>query len=411
MTSELGRRIAFTLGALLVYRIGTYIPLPGFNASVWEQIFATHRGGALGLANAMSAGAVGRLSIFALGIVPFMTAAVLLQLTMFVSSRMRALRTGDDRARGRLVRYTYVLTVVLALMQGLGIGNGLVGVPGLVRDGNDLFVIQTAVTLAAGAVFVAWLAEQVTLRGIANGIAVILFTGVVLGLAPAVYGLLELNRAGFLSGGHIAIILVVAIAATVFVVFMELGRRRLMIQYAARQVGLTDRVAHLSLKLNNAGIVPALLASWIAAIPLLVVSVFGITPTGFWASWGNELQHGRPLFMVVYAVAIVLCTFIYTALVVDPSQAAETLGRYGGTIPGVAPGEATAEHIDDVLTRTTLLGAVYLAIICIVPELLISYLQVPFYFGGISLLVVVCTVLDIDTQVRSESAITVESGG
>lgn len=411
MRSELGRRIAFTLGALLVYRIGSYIPLPGIDPSVWARIFGANAGGVLGLFNMASGGAAGRLGVFALGITPFLTAAILLQLVMFVSSKLRALRNGGDRGRSRLVRYTLILTILLTLFQAYGVAGALEDVRALVPHPGPLFLLTTTVTLAGGSLFVVWLADQITLRGIGNGIALVLFAGVVTELPTAVDGTFELGRQGVLSTANILVVVVLAMAVIGFVVFMELGRRRLPVQYAARQVGMADSASHLTLKLNSAGVIPVLLASWIVWLPLAVAAFFASDGPGFWSSLGRELQHGRLLYVIVYALAIIVCTFIYTALVVDPSQAAENLARYGGVIPGIAPGEATAEHIDGVLSRTTLLGAIYLAAVCILPEFLISYAQVPFYFGGTALLVVVCTILDIDVQVRSEAATIVELGG
>ena len=410
MTSELGRRIAFTLGALLVYRIGSYIPLPGIDPSVWSQFFGANANGILGLFNLSSGGGIHRLAVFALGIMPCITAAMLLQLMMFVSPKLRALRYGGVVGRDRLVRYTFVLTVLLAVFQAYGIAKALEGVGGLVREPGLLFQLATTATLTAGTLFLVWLGDQITSRGVGNGIALLLTLGIIMDLPSAVAATLELGRQGVLTSGLIVAVLVVAVLVTGLVVFLELARRRLPVQFTARQVGTFEGSSHLSLKLNSAGIIPALFASWVVLLPMTIASFSG-DQSGWWAAVLRMLGPGQPLFLVVYALAIVVGTFIYTSLVIDPSRAAETLDRHGCVIPGIAPGEATAEHIDDVVSRATMLGAVYLAVVCIIPELLVSYAPVPFYFGGAALLMVVCTVLDIDGQVRSEAETRIGLGG
>ena len=407
MTSELGRRIAFTLGALLVYRFGSYIPLPGIDPSVWARFFGANADGILGLFNISAGGGVRRLAVFALGITPYLTAAILLQLATVVSSRLRRLRTGGEPGRRVLVRYAYGLTLFLAAFQAYGVASGLEGVTGLVTDPGLSFRLGASVTLAGGAMVLVWLSDQITMRGIGNGISLLLFVGIVTELPSTVAETLDLGRQGVLPGGIVIGLPVLAVAGTGLVVFMELARRRLLVQFAARQVGMVDGAAHLSLKLNSAGIIPVMLASWLLLVPLIVAAYAGGDGPGWASAIARELGPGRPLFLVLYALAIVACTFIYTALVLDPSDAADRLKRYGGVIPGIAPGEATAEHLDNVLSRTTLLGAVYLALVCLTPDILVSYAHVPFYFGGTSLLVLVCTALDVSAHVRGDAAVNV----
>lgn len=397
MSSELGRRIAFTLGALLIYRIGSIIPLPGIDLSVWAQFFSANADGILHLLS-MSGGGVSRLAIFALGIVPYVTAAIVVQLVFIVFGRMKRLRAQGEQGRQTIVSYTRYLTALMAIFQGYGIALGLEGVPNLVADPGGLFRASTAITLAGGAMFLVWLSDQITLRGIGNGIALILCVGIVIELPSVVVGTLELGRQGALSGGIILSIMVMAVAIVGFVVFMESARRRLLVEFAPRQTverKLGAQASFLSLKLNSAGLIPVLGASWLMLVPMTFASVVGDEGTGWLAAVARGFGNGQPLFLVCYALLIVLCGLIYTAMVLDPAHAAESLQRHGGAIPGVEPGEATAAHVDRVLSITTLLGAAYLALVCLIPEILISYAQVPFYFGGASLLIVVCTVLDI----------------
>jgi preprotein translocase subunit SecY len=398
MSSELGRRIAFTLGALLIYRIGSFIPLPGIDLSVWAHFFSTHADGILGLFSMSGGGGASRLAIFALGIVPYVSAAIVVQLVFIVIGRLKTLRAQGEQGRQTIVSYTRYLTLLIASFQGYGIALGLEAVPNLVAGPGTLFRVSTVVTLAGGAMFLVWLSEQITLRGLGNGIAIILCVGIVIELPSVVFGMLDLGRQGVFSSGFILLILVMAIAAVGFVVFMESARRRLLVEFAPRPTGERKpgaQASFLSLKLNSAGVIPILAASWLMLVPMTFASLVDNEGTGLLAAVARGFGNGQPLFLICYALLIVVCGLIYTAMVLDPGQAAESLQRHGGTIPGVEPGEATAAHVDRVLSITTLMGAAYLALVCLIPEILVSYAQVPFYFGGASLLIVVCTVLDI----------------
>jgi preprotein translocase subunit SecY len=347
-----------------------------------------------------SGGSAGRLAIFALGILPYVSAAVLVQLVLIVFGRMRRLRAQGEQGRQTVVAYTRYLTVAITVVQSYGIAVGLEGIPNLIASPGWLFRVSTIVTLVGGALFLVWLNEQITLRGIGNGIALILCVGVVTELPAAVVATLELGRQGVLSTGIILLSIGVAIAVIGFVVFMESARRRLLVEFSPPRAGEPQARApasYLSLKLNGAGaVVPVLGASWLMLVPLTLVNYAGNPEAGSLAAWiKGAFTDGQPLFLICYALLIVVCVFIYTAMVLDPAQAAESLQLHGGAIQGVEPGEATAAHVDRVLSITTLVGAAYLGLVCLIPEIFVSYAQVPFYFGGASLLIVVCTVLDI----------------
>jgi preprotein translocase subunit SecY len=395
MNLELARRIAFTLGALLVYRLGSYIPLPGVSPAVWDQMFQAQEGGGLiGMLNAVSGGALARLSVFSLVIVPYVSAAILVQLARFLVPRLRALQHAGEAGRRAIERSTLALTVLIAAFQSYGIAGGLEGVPNLVPEPGPWFRLTTLLTLTAGTLFVTWLAWQITARGVGNGIALILCLGVVLQLPQGILATLELGRRDLLSGNLIAGLALLSVALTALVVAMEKARR-------CEPVVFPDprrAPGRLSFKLNGAGVMPALIAAWVLALPLVAVALFAPDAAGF----GRAFTHGAPLYMLTYAIVIVFCVYLYTAFVLDPAETAERLRHLGGAIPQVAPGEATAEHLDGVLSRVTLIGAGYFVVICLIPELLISWAQVPFYLGGTSLLVLVCTVLDLETEVRGQ---------
>ena len=394
MTPELTRRIWFTLGALLVFRLGTFIPLPGIEPSVWEQIFRSQSGGILGTLNTISGGGIHRLAIFALGLVPYVSAAVLIQLLPIISKRLRALRTQGERGRRKIDLYTLVLTAVLAILQAYGVAIGLEGVGGgLVADPGWLFRTTTVLTLTGGVMALVWLSEWITARGLGNGVTLILFVGFVAEVPAGIAGMLELGRQGVLSSGMILALLGSAIALTALVVAVERGRRRLPVQAAGRE---RDPPASLSFKVNNAGIIPAVLASWVLLLPTAIV--FLVAP-----AWQGQLQG--PLVTIVYAALIVACTFFYTAFLIDPDAAAETLKKHSALIPGIFPGEPTAEHIDGVVTRLTVIGALYLALLYLVPAVLVAIAPVPFYFGGASLLIVVCAILDLEDHIRGFASV------
>ena len=394
MNPELARRIAFTLGALLVYRIGSHIPLPGVNPAVWDQIFQNQQGGLLGLSNALSGGLLARLSVFSLVIVPYVSAAIMVQLASFFVPRLRALHHGGERGRRAIDRWTLALTVLIATFQSYGIADGLQGVSDLVVEPGPAFRLMTVLTLTAGTLFVTWLCWQISERGVGNGIALILCLGIVAQLPQAIAATFELGRQGLLPGNLIVGLALLSVALVVLVVTVEKARRCEPVAFS----GPGRAPAQLSFKLNGAGVIPALIAAWVLALPLAAVALFAPDAAGF----GRAFTHGAPLYLLTYAIVIVFCVYLYTAFVLDPAEAAEKLQRLGGAIPDVAPGAATADHLDAVLSRITLIGAGYFVMICLIPELLISWAQVPFYFGGTSLLVLVCTVLDLETEVRGQ---------
>jgi preprotein translocase subunit SecY len=395
MSEEFIRRIAITLGVLLLYRLGTYIPLPGINPTIWDDIYRTQAGAGLGSLNVLAGGGIHRLAIFALNIVPYVSAAIILQLAMLVSQRLRALARQGEQGRATIVRRTRYLTAGLAALQAWGIAEGLQGVDGVVANPGPLFTLSTVITLTGGTLVLVWLSEQITLNGIGNGIALLLFSGIVAELPAAVAQALELGRRGMLSSNALIGLFVLVVVVTGAVVFMELARRRISTRYAAREGAqpVTERGAELSLKLNGAGVVPLLLASWFLQVPLAFASFIGLqNPT-----W---LAAERPLYLILYAALIILCAYLYTAFVLDPEEAAATLKRTGGSIVGIAPGEPTIEHLDQIVSRTTAIGAAYLTLIALLPEIVIRVAAVPFYFGGTVLLTVVCTALDLNAQVR-----------
>jgi preprotein translocase subunit SecY len=406
MSRELARRIAITLGALLVYRIGTYIPLPGIDVSVWMQIFGAKAGGILGLFNMSSGGGVRRLAVFTLGIAPYVFAAVLLQLVAIGSSRLRALSRQGDRGGRKIVAYTRSLTVALAVFQAYGIAVALEGVDRLVADPGLLFRLTTVITLTAGTMLLVWLSEQITARGIGNGIALILAVGFVVELPAAVAAAFAHVRQGTLSLDMIVAASILAAVITAVIAFVEGARRRILIEYPKREIGgrmVESRSVPLPLKLNNAGVIPTILATWFIFLPVAAAS-FALGPGPGWRhAILDQLGHGRPMFMIIYGALIVAFTLFYTAFLLDPENASETLKKHGGAVRGIAPGEPTATYIDTVLSRITLVGAVYLALVFIIPELLIVYFGVPFYLGGASLLIVVCAIMDIGAQVKQEA--------
>jgi preprotein translocase subunit SecY len=406
MSLELGRRVAFTLGALLVFRVGTYIPLPGIDISVWSQFFSAKAGGILGLFDVSAGGSVGRLAIFALGIVPYVTAAFLLQIVAIGSSKLNALRLQGDLGRRKIIAYTRALTIALTAFQAYGVAVALEGVNRLVIDPGLLFRLTTVLTLTAGTLFLVWLSEQITARGIGNGIALILAVGFVAGLPAAAAAAFDASRQGSLSPNVIVLAAILAAAITALIAFMEGARRKIPVDYPKREIGghtVEGVTGQLPFKLNNAGLIPTILAGWCIFLPVAALSL----ALGPGQGWGhailNQFNHGRPLFMFVYCALIVVFTLFYTAFLIDPETASDTLKRHGGAVRGIDPGEPTASYIDYVLARVTLVGAIYLAFVFILPELLIVYFGVPFYLGGASLLVVVCAIMDIGTQVKQET--------
>src|SRR6187200_2147905 len=401
---ELKKRIWFTLGALLVYRFGTYIPLPGIDPVAWDQIFKTQAGGILGMFNMFSGGGIHRMAIFALNIMPYISASIIIQLMTTVSPTLEQLKKEGEQGRKVINQYTRYLTVVLAAFQAYGIAIGLEGQASVVTDPGWFFRISTVITLTGGTMFLMWLGEQITSRGIGNGSSLIIFAGIVAAFPSAVANTLELGRQGQISTGLILTVIVMSLAVVGFIVFMERAQRRLLITYPKRQQGnrmYEGQTSFLPLKLNTSGVIPPIFASSLLLLPTTVASFQSSADgTGIISTLTTYLGHGRPAYMFMYAALIVFFAFFYTAIVFNPTETADNLKKQNGFIPGIRPGERTAEYIDYVLSRITVLGAIYLGIVCLIPEILISYASVPFYFGGTSLLIVVSVTMDTVAQVQ-----------
>ncbi|MBU3731359.1 MAG: preprotein translocase subunit SecY [Beijerinckiaceae bacterium] len=401
---ELKKRIWFTLGALLIYRLGTYIPIPGINIDALAEIFKQQQGGVLGLFNMFSGGAVGRLAIFALNIMPYISASIIIQLLTSVVPSLEALKKEGESGRKIINQYTRYLTVVLATFQAYGIAAGLQSSGNVVTEPGPFFLLSTTITLVGGTMFLMWLGEQITQRGIGNGSSLIIFAGIVAELPSALAGTLELGRQGAISAALIIGITIMIVAVIAFIVFMERAQRRLLINYPKRQVGnrvYEGQTSFLPLKLNTSGVIPPIFASSLLLLPTTIAGFSAANdPTGWLATVSAYLAHGRPLFMFLYAALIIFFAFFYTAIVFNPTETADNLKKHGGFIPGIRPGERTAQYIDKVLSRITVLGAAYLVIICLLPEVLVSQASLPFYFGGTSLLIVVSVTMDTVAQVH-----------
>ncbi|MGV0817470.1 preprotein translocase subunit SecY [Martelella sp. FOR1707] len=401
--TDLKKRIWFTLLALLVYRLGTHIPLPGINLDAYAQAFQGQSEGILGMFNMFSGGAVQRMAIFALGIMPYISASIIVQLLTAVVPSLEALKKEGEQGRKIINQYTRYGTVVLATAQAYGIAIGLQSGNNLVTDPGWFFILSTVVTLVGGTMFLMWLGEQITSRGIGNGISLIIFSGIVAGLPAAVGNMLELSSVGSISAFVTILILVVVIAVFALIVFVERAQRRLLIQYPKRQVGnrmFQGDTSHLPLKLNTSGVIPAIFAS---SLLLLPATLAGFTSSEL-PSWATaiiaSLGHGQALYMIVYGLLIAFFAFFYTAIVFNPKETADNLKRHGGFIPGIRPGERTAEYIDYVLTRITVVGAIYLVFVCILPEILVARTGVSLALGGTSLLIIVSVTLDTVSQIQ-----------
>ncbi len=401
---ELKKRLWFTLGALLVYRLGTYIPLPGINPEALAELVKQNQSGILGLFNAFSGGAVGRMAIFALNIMPYISASIIVQILTTVSPHLEQLKKEGETGRKQINQYTRYGTVILATVQGYGLAVGLQSAGSIVTNPGWFFQLTTVITLVGGTVFLMWLGEQITARGVGNGISLIIFAGIIANLPTALAGTLELSRQGAMSAGLIVMLFFGGIAVIGFIVFMERAQRRLLVQYPKRQIGnkmFQGDSSHLPLKLNTAGVIPPIFASSLLLAPISIAQFSG----GGGPDWLNTvtalLGRGQPLFLLLYITGIVFFAFFYTSIVFNPKDTADNLKKYGGFIPGIRPGDRTAEYIDYVLTRITVIGAAYLAAICVLPELLISSAGVPFYLGGTSLLIVVSVTMDTVAQIQS----------
>jgi preprotein translocase subunit SecY len=400
---ELQSRILFTLGLLIVYRLGTYIPMPGIDPEQLARFIEQTSGGILGVFNMFAGGAVGRMAIFALGIMPYISASIIMQLMTSMVPHLEQLKKEGEQGRKKINQYTRYGTVLLATVQAYGIAVGLEG-QGLALDPGWFFRASAVITLVGGTMFLMWLGEQITARGVGNGISLIIYIGIIAELPSALAQFFELGRTGQLNAAIIVAVLIGAIAVIAGVVFIERAQRRILIQYPKRQVGMKmygGDTSHLPLKVNTAGVIPPIFASSLLLLPATVA--------GFSADGGGEIMgyvsallgRGQPLFLLLFVAMIVFFAFFYTAVVFNPDDVAENLKKHGGFVPGIRPGKRTAEYLDYVLTRLTVVGALYLAVICVLPEILISELAVPFYFGGTSLLIVVSVTMDFITQVQS----------
>ncbi len=407
--TELKKRLWFTLGALVVYRLGTYIPIPGIDPAVLSDIVQQQAGGILGIFNVFAGGALGRMTIFALNIMPYISASIMMQLMTTVSPTLEQWKKEGEAGRRKITQYTRYGTVILAALQAMGIAVGLEGMTGsnnvgAVIDPGLMFRFTTVVTLTGGTIFLMWLGEQITARGVGNGISLIIMAGIVAELPGALAGTLELGRTGALSALFIVFLIAMAVAVVMFIVFVERAQRRLLVQYPKRQVGARmfgGESSHLPLKINTAGVIPPIFASALLLLPVTALGFSGGDGTGWLADLNAYLGRGQPVYMLLYVSMIVFFAFFYTAVVFNPEDTAENLRKNGGFILGIRPGANTARHIDYVMTRLTTVGAIYLSAVCVLPELLIARYAVPFYFGGTSLLIVVNVTMDFVAQVQS----------
>jgi preprotein translocase subunit SecY len=404
---ELKKRIWFTLGALLVYRLGTYIPIPGINPIAFQQAFQSQSSGLLGMINMFAGGAIERMAIFALNIMPYISASIIMQLMQSVVPTLEQLKKEGEQGRKQINQYTRYLTVALAAFQAFGIAYSLEGqrsgAGAVVTDPGMFFRLTTVATLVGGTMFLMWLGEQITARGVGNGTSLIIMAGIVAGLPSAIAGTLELSRQGAISWPVIIILMLMMLAVVAAIVFIERAQRRLLVQYPKRQSGnrmFQGDASHLPLKLNASGVIPPIFAS---SLLLLPITIAGLSTTG--PDWLNAivaaLGRGQPLYLLTYIALIVFFAFFYTSIVLNPQETADNLRKYGGFLPGIRPGAKTAEYIDYVLTRLTVVGALYLSAVCVLPEILISNLAVPFYFGGTSLLIAVSVTMDTVAQIQS----------
>ncbi len=402
---DLRRRLVFLLLALVIYRIGAHIPVPGIDPAQLQQFFKGQEGGILGMANLMSGGALSRFTIFALGIMPYISASIILQLLTYVVPAFEQIKKEGEAGRRKITQYTRYGTLGLALFQSLGIAVALESSAGLVISPGMGFRITAVCTLTAGTMFLMWLGEQITERGLGNGISILIFAGIVAGLPSAVGGLLELVRTGAMSILVSLLIVLLVGAVTYLVVFVERGQRKILVNYARRQVGnkvYGGQSSHLPLKLNMAGVIPPIFASSIILLPATVVGWFSSGESMRWLKdIAGSLTPGQPLYVMFYAAAIIFFCFFYTALVFNSRETADNLKKSGAFIPGIRPGDQTAKYIDRILLRLTLVGAVYITSVCLLPEFLILRYNVPFYFGGTSLLIIVVVTMDFMSQVQN----------
>ena len=402
---ELKSRLWFVLGALVVFRLGAHIPVPGIDPAALKQLFDSQSGGILGMFNMFSGGALSRFTVFALGIMPYISSSIIMQLATVVSPKLEQLKKEGEAGRRTITKYTRYGTLILATFQGLGIAIALEGQAGLVIDPGMAFRLTAVITLVSGTMFLMWLGEQITERGIGNGISIIIFAGIVAGLPRAIGGTLELARTGAFSIPLVIFLFVAILLVTALVVFVERGQRKITVNYAKRQVGnkvYGGQTTHLPLKLNMAGVIPPIFASSIILFPATLAGWFGSSEKLYWLKdISNVLSPGQPIYILFFAAAIMFFCFFYTALVFNPKETAENLKKSGAFVPGIRPGEQTAKYIDKIMGRLTLIGAIYITLVCLLPEFLRLKFNTPFYFGGTSLLIIVVVTMDFMTQVQS----------
>jgi len=404
--ADLRKRLIFLALALVVYRIGAHIPVPGIDPEQLAQLFKSQAGGILGLFNMFSGGALSRFTVFALGIMPYISASIIMQLMTVVVPTFEALKKEGEAGRRKITQYTRYATVFLAIFQAIGISVALESQPGLVIDPGMMFRFVTVTSLVTGTMFLMWLGEQITERGLGNGISIIIFAGIAAGLPSALGGLFELVRTGSMSALALLVIVFLVVLVTAFVCFVERGQRKILVNYAKRQVGnkvYAGQTSHLPLKLNMSGVIPPIFASSIILFPATLSSWFSSSDgnTSFLSDIAASLSPGQPLYIALYAAAIIFFCFFYTALVFNSKETADNLKKSGALIPGIRPGDQTAKLIDKILMRLTLVGAIYITLVCLLPEFMVLKWNVPFYFGGTSLLIIVVVTMDFMAQVQA----------
>ena len=401
--NDLKNRIIFTVLMLCVYRLGTYIPLPNIDPQSLQTLMDSNQKGLLGMFNVFSGGAVQRMAIFALGIMPYISSSIIIQLMTGVSEYFKNLKSQGEIGRRKITQYTRYGTVLLATIQGYGVAVGLEGSSGIVISAGSYFKITTVISLVAGTVFLMWLGEQITQRGIGNGISLIIFSGIVAEIPRALASTFELGRTGALSAGTILSIFILILFTVAFIVFIERAVRKILINYPKRQMGTKvygGESSHLPLRINTAGVIPAIFASALLLLPI-TFSNFGMSESETFIDISSLFSQGKPLYMLLYASGIIFFSFFYTSIVFNPKETAENLRKHGGYVPGIRPGERTAFFIEDILTKLTTIGALYLTLVCLMPEFLISKYPIPFYLGGTSVLIVVVVAMDTVTQVQT----------
>ena len=402
-TEDLKNRIIFTVLILSIYRLGTFIPLAGIDPSSLKELMDTNQKGLLGMFNVFAGGAISRMAIFALGIMPYISSSIIVQLLTGVSDYFKNLKSQGEIGRKKITQITRYGTVLLATIQGYGLSVGLESAQNLVIEPGMMFRLTTIITIVAGTIFLMWLGEQITQRGIGNGISLIIFSGIVAELPRALVTTFELGRTGAISTLMIILIFLLLITTILFIVFMERALRKILINYPKRQMGnkmFGGETSHLPLKINSAGVIPAIFASALLLLPI-TFSSFNFSSDSMFINLSSYFSQGQPLYMILYATGIIFFTFFYTSIVFNPVETAENLRKYGGFIPGIRPGESTAFYIDKILTRLTTIGALYLTAVCLMPEFLIANYPIPFYLGGTSILIVVVVAMDTVTQVQT----------